>query len=113
MEASPGPRTPWPNRAEIAVRLFKKQLKILIKEVEGQQSLKETTASELFRKAVAAVTATRLAKLPTFMKKLDRDDKEALKKREAGFARLEASLDSLRGDVAGKQVDAHDAIRER
>ena len=40
------------------MRLFKKQIKILIKEVEGQPSLKETTASELFRKGVAARNAS-------------------------------------------------------
>ena len=50
-----GPHTPWPNRAESAVRLFKKQLTILISAALADPILAETiTAKQLVRQAAYA-----------------------------------------------------------
>ena len=52
-----GPRTPWPNRAETAIRLFKRQLYILSRDSLDDptlKSLKNTKAKHLVRKAVWA-----------------------------------------------------------
>ena len=38
-----GPRTPWPNRAETAVRLFKKQWTIMAMSLEGDERFKGVT----------------------------------------------------------------------
>ena len=47
--------TPWPNRAESAVRLFKKQLTILISAALADPILAETiTAKQLVRQAAYA-----------------------------------------------------------
>ncbi len=49
-----GPYTPWPNRAETTVRLFKKFFHILVENVakgDMELQLKDVTASQLMRKA--------------------------------------------------------------
>ena len=49
-----GPHTPWPNRAETGVRLFKKFFHTLVEDVAKKQLdgiLEEITASQLMRKA--------------------------------------------------------------
>ncbi len=49
-----GPRTPWPNRAETAVRLPKRQLGLMVKEVALSPELKNDktiTPAQLARKA--------------------------------------------------------------
>ena len=52
-----GPRTPWPNRAETAVRLFKRQLTILVQDALADPTLKQIkgiTAQQMVRKCVWA-----------------------------------------------------------
>jgi hypothetical protein len=49
-----GPRTPWPNRAETAVRLFKRTFTILSKAVGEDPSLRQVTCRQLIRKSVWA-----------------------------------------------------------
>ena len=46
-----GPHTPWPNRAETAVRLFKGFLKAMVERLGKEESLKNVTAAQLMRKA--------------------------------------------------------------
>ena len=41
-----GDRTPWPNRAETAVRLFKKQFKLLCKSVVNEPELVSTPVKD-------------------------------------------------------------------
>ena len=48
------PRTPWPNRAETAVRLFKKQFSILLKYTPEDSSLEGITANQIVKKTVWA-----------------------------------------------------------
>ena len=48
------PRTPWPNRAETAVRLFKRTFTILSKAVGEDPSLRQVTCRQLIRKSVWA-----------------------------------------------------------
>ena len=49
-----GPRTPWPNRAETAVRLYKRMFAILVADVAADPSLKTVTIREVMRKACLA-----------------------------------------------------------
>ena len=49
-----GANTPWPNRAEAAVRLFKRQFKLLLVEVDQTPSLASCTLRSVIRKAVMA-----------------------------------------------------------
>jgi hypothetical protein len=49
-----GPRTPWPNRAETAVRLFKAQWRIVSRLVGEDQSLKNISIRQLVKKCVWA-----------------------------------------------------------
>ena len=49
-----GPGTPWPNRAEAAVRLFKLYLSDSLVEVGKHPELKKVTPRSLFRKAAMA-----------------------------------------------------------
>ena len=53
-----GPHTPWPNRAETAVRLFKHHLANLIVEIENDPSLEGVTARSIMRKAAWARNST-------------------------------------------------------
>ena len=46
-----GPHTPWPNRAETAVRLFKGFLKAMVERLSKEQALKNVTAAQMMRKA--------------------------------------------------------------
>ena len=49
-----GPHTPWPNRAEMGVRLFKKFLSALVdtaSEILDETTLSQITPSQLMRKA--------------------------------------------------------------
>jgi hypothetical protein len=48
------PRTPWPNRAETAVRLFKRTFTILSQAVGEDPSLRQITRRQLIRKSVWA-----------------------------------------------------------
>jgi hypothetical protein len=49
-----GPATPWPNRAEAAVRLFKAHLSDFLAEVDKDPELRHVTPRHLFRKAAYA-----------------------------------------------------------
>merc|ERR1712197_119488 len=49
-----GPGTPWPNRAEAAVRLFKLYLSDFIQEPHAHPELQKVTPRFLFRKAAMA-----------------------------------------------------------
>ena len=40
-----GPRTPWPNRAETAVRLFKRQWSLMTQSLEGDERFSYHKAS--------------------------------------------------------------------
>ena len=56
-----GPRTPWPNRAETAVRLFKRQYQIMLRELQLHPELKTDAAithEYLARKACGARNST-------------------------------------------------------
>ena len=46
-----GPGTPWPNRAEAAVRLFKHQVKLMFAEIKTNPVYRDITPRELFREA--------------------------------------------------------------
>ena len=46
-----GPHTPWPNRAETTVRLFKGFLKALVDRVQKDETLRNVTPAILMRKA--------------------------------------------------------------
>ena len=61
-----GPHTPWPNRAESAVRLLKHHLSNLLVEVERDPSLVNVTPRSLAKKAAWArnSTATYAGKTP-------------------------------------------------
>ena len=64
-----GPKTPWPNRAESAVRLFKRYLKLLVSEIKERISLRLSeyiTPNILLREACWArnVTHTHGGKTP-------------------------------------------------
>ena len=48
---SPGPYTPWPNRAEATVRVFKETLHDLCSQIGSAPELKQVTVRELLRKA--------------------------------------------------------------
>ena len=48
-----GPRTPWPNRAETAVRLFKKQWNIMKNDLEDPR-FDDVTVREAIKKTVWA-----------------------------------------------------------
>ena len=47
-----GPRTPWPNRAETAVRLFKRQFNILAAYVKIDPALAGVSVGQLVRRTV-------------------------------------------------------------
>ena len=49
-----GPGTPWPNRAEAAVRLSKLYLSDLVQELHQHPELRNVTPRSLFRKAAMA-----------------------------------------------------------
>ena len=49
-----GPRTPWPNRAETAVRLFKAQWRIISRLVGEDQFLKNISIRQLVKKCACA-----------------------------------------------------------
>jgi len=53
-----GPATPWPNRAEAAVRLFKQFFQSLVHEVLKNPNLKHVTVRQLMRKAASARNTT-------------------------------------------------------
>jgi hypothetical protein len=53
-----GSATPWPNRAEAAVRLFKRHLDNFLAEVDKDPELRGTTPRALFRKAAMARNTT-------------------------------------------------------
>ena len=50
---STGPYTPWPNRAEAAVRVFKETLHDLCSQIGSAPELKQVTVRELLRKTAA------------------------------------------------------------
>jgi hypothetical protein len=50
-----GPSTPWPNRAEAAVRVFKATLHDLCAQIGTSPELQQVTVRELLRKKAAAV----------------------------------------------------------
>ena len=49
-----GPGTPWPNRAEAAIRMFKKQVQLMIRALRGDPSLSDITYQQLLRQASVA-----------------------------------------------------------
>ena len=49
-----GPSTPWPNRAEAGVRLFKQQVDLMLKTIGDTPSLKDVTYRQLLRQACLA-----------------------------------------------------------
>ena len=49
-----GPGTPWPNRAEAAVRMYKKQITLMLKAVTEDPSRYEITYRQLLRQASLA-----------------------------------------------------------
>ena len=53
-----GPRTPWPNRAEAAVRLVKGHLAKLGASVDAEPTLSKVTAKRILRKAAEARNTT-------------------------------------------------------
>ena len=50
---STGPYTPWPNRAEAAVRVFKETLHDLCSQIGSALELKQVTVRELLRKTAS------------------------------------------------------------
>ena len=48
---SPGPGTPWPNRAEAAIRMFEKQVSLMLISSKGDPSLANITYKQLCRQA--------------------------------------------------------------
>ena len=50
---STGPYTPWPNRAEAAVRVFKETLHDLCSQISSAPELKQVIVRELLRKTAA------------------------------------------------------------
>ena len=52
-----GPRTPWPNRAETAVRLFKKQWTLMAMSLEGDERFNGVTIRQAVKMTVWAVWA--------------------------------------------------------
>ena len=51
--SSTSPYTPWPNRAEAAVRVFKETLHDLCSHIGSAPELKQVTVRELLRKTAA------------------------------------------------------------
>jgi hypothetical protein len=49
-----GPRTPWPNRAETAVRLFKRQFNLLLNYVQLDKKLANISVGQLVKRTVWA-----------------------------------------------------------
>ena len=49
-----GPRTPWPNRAEAAVKLLKKQIYIMLLDILRNPFLRNTAFSDIVLNAVLA-----------------------------------------------------------
>ena len=49
-----GPRTPWPNRAETAVRLFKRQWSLMTKSLEGDERFNGVTIRQAVKMTVWA-----------------------------------------------------------
>ena len=49
-----GPATPWPNRAEAGVRLFKKQVDLMLKTIGETPALADVTYRQLLRQACLA-----------------------------------------------------------
>ena len=49
-----GPRTPWPNRAETAVRLFKRQWSLMTKSLEGDERFNGVTIEQAVKMTVWA-----------------------------------------------------------
>ena len=47
-----GPRTPWPNRAESAARLFKRMFTMLTKEAQLEPTTAKVTVQDLVRECV-------------------------------------------------------------
>ena len=47
-----GPRTPWPNRAETAVRLFKRQWSLVTKSLEGDERFNGVTIRQAVKMTV-------------------------------------------------------------
>ena len=58
MPLSAGPYTPWPNRAEAAVRYFKATLFDLCAQIGSSPELKQVTVRELLRKSSAVRSST-------------------------------------------------------
>ena len=46
-----GPGTPWPNRAETAIRLFKKQVSLMLISLKGDPLLANITYKQVLRQA--------------------------------------------------------------
>ena len=61
-----GPATPWPNRAESGVRLFKRFFRALVDDVMKRPNLNQVTPRQLIRKAASArnTSVTRSGKTP-------------------------------------------------
>ena len=53
-----GPATPWPNRAEAGVRLFKRQVDLMLKMVSDTPALAGVTYKQLLRQACLARNST-------------------------------------------------------
>ena len=49
-----GPGTPWPNRAEAAVRMYKKQVTLMLKTIAEDPALGDITYRQLLRQASLA-----------------------------------------------------------
>ena len=49
-----GPGTPWPNRAEAAVRMYKKQVTLMLKSIAEDPALGDITYRQLLRQASLA-----------------------------------------------------------
>ena len=49
-----GPGTPWPNRAEAAIRMYKKQVTLMLKTVAEDPALADVTYRQVVRQASLA-----------------------------------------------------------
>ena len=53
-----GPGTPWPNRAEAAIRMLKRQISLMLRALSEDPALADITYRQLIRQAALARNST-------------------------------------------------------
>ena len=92
-----GRATPWPNRAETAVRLFKRQYEKLLMDASVHPALNKVTLRDLIRECCLARNTT-LTELATGRRPTDHSDLELMKPDQLSAVDLprDATLNELR-----------------